>query len=112
MHLLAAPAWSAAHLEAPDDAIAKELLAALARVHPGAEAAVLARRVARYAEAFPLFPVGRYRELARLRRVQADRRSLGRRLYFAGDHLAGPTAEDAAASGLRAADELLGDRVN
>ena len=44
--------------------------------------------------------------------MQADRRSLGRRLYFAGDWLAGPTAEDAAASGLRAADELLGDGVD
>ena len=104
VHLVATPAWSAAHLEAPDDAIEKELLAALARVQPEAAAAVRSPRVARYAEAFPLFPVGRYRELARLRRVQADRSALGRRLYLAGDWLAGPTAEDAAASGLRAGD--------
>ena len=105
VHLVATPAWSAAHLEAPDDAIEKELLAALARVQ--AAAGVLSARVARFPEAFPLFPVGRYRELARLRRVQADRCSLGRRLHFAGDWLAGPTAEDAAASGLRAAGTVL-----
>jgi oxygen-dependent protoporphyrinogen oxidase len=109
VHLVATPAWSAAHLEAPDDALSKELLAALAQLQPGAAAAVASARVARCAEAFPLFPVGRYRELARLRRVEADRRSLGRRLYLAGDWLAGPTAEDAAASGARAAAEAAAD---
>jgi predicted NAD/FAD-dependent oxidoreductase len=109
LQLVATPAWSAAHLAAPDDAIEKELLGALARVQPAARDAVSSLRVMRFPEAFPLFPVGRYRELARLRRVLADRRGLGRRLYLAGDWLAGPTAEDAAASGLRAADEVLED---
>jgi predicted NAD/FAD-dependent oxidoreductase len=108
LQLVATPAWSAAHLAAPDDAIEKELLGALARVQPAVRD-VSSLRVLRFPEAFPLFPVGRYRELARLRRVLADRRGLGRRLYLAGDWLAGPTAEDAAASGLRAADEVLED---
>ena len=52
---------------------------------------------------------GAYRELARFRHVQRDRRSLGRRLYFAGDYLAGPRFEDAVASGARAAVDLAAD---
>ncbi len=107
--LVAQPAWSEAHLAAPDDTIEKELVAALERLLPGATGAIEAVAIARFPEAYPQFPVGRYRALARFRRVQADRRALGRRLYFAGDHLAGPTAEDAARSGLRAAEEWLAD---
>jgi protoporphyrinogen oxidase len=107
--LVASAEWSATHLGAPDDAIEKELLAALERLFPAARGAVACTRVERFPEAFPLFPVGRYRELARFRRVQADRRALGRRLYFAGDHLAGPTAEDAARSALRATSDLAAD---
>jgi oxygen-dependent protoporphyrinogen oxidase len=107
--LLACAAWSAAHLGAPDDAIAKELAAALDRLLPGASGRVAASRVHRFPEAWPLFPVGRYRALSRLRRIQEDRRAQGRRLYLAGDHLAGPTAEDAARSGLRAATDCTSD---
>ena len=44
-----------------------------------------------------------------LRRVHADQRAEGRRLYLAGDHLAGPWLEGAVSSGLRAADELIAD---
>jgi oxygen-dependent protoporphyrinogen oxidase len=108
---IAHPAWSEAHLAAPDDAIEKELVAALERLRPGAARAIAGARVLRFPAAHPLFPVGRYRALARFLRVQADRRALGRRLYFAGDHLAGPTAEDAVRSGFRAADECSADLV-
>jgi protoporphyrinogen oxidase len=107
--LVASAEWSATHLGAPDDAIEKELLAALERLLPALRGAALCTRVERFAEGLPLFPVGRYRELARFRRVQADRRGLGRRLYFAGDHLAGPTAEDAVRSAVRAAADLAAD---
>lgn len=107
--LVAAPAWSEAHLGAPDDGLAKELLVLLDRVHPGASRALHAARVARHPDAYPLFPVGRYRALAQLHRIQADRRALGRRLYLAGDHLAGPTLEDALLSGERAAREAAAD---
>jgi oxygen-dependent protoporphyrinogen oxidase len=107
--LVAAPAWSEAQLGAPDDTLAKELLALLDRIQPGASRSVSSVRVSRHPDAYPLFPVGRYRALARLRRVQDDRRALGRRLYLAGDHLAGPTVEDALLSGLRAAADLAAD---
>ena len=63
----------------------------------------------RYREAVPRYPVGRYRDLARFRRVQLDRRAAGRRLYFAGDHLSDPTLEGAVRSGLRAAEDVCAD---
>jgi oxygen-dependent protoporphyrinogen oxidase len=109
VRVLAAPGFAAAR-DAADDVLAKELAAALDRLHPGAGSAIASTRIRREPEAFPLFPVGRYRAIARLRRVEADRRSIGRRLAFAGDHLAGPTLEDALRSGHRAADELAASR--
>jgi oxygen-dependent protoporphyrinogen oxidase len=107
--LVAAPGWSRARLEAPDDALLKELSSLLARLVPGSARELRLARVTRHPDAFPLFPVGRYRELARFRRVQLDRRALGRRLYFAGDHLAEPTLEGAVRSALRAASDLASD---
>ena len=107
--LVAAPAWSQARLDAPDDVLTKELVVLLDRVQPGASRWVSAAHAVRHAAAYPQFPVGRYRALARLRRVQADRRGLGRRLYLAGDHLAGPSVDDALLSGLRAAAEVASD---
>jgi oxygen-dependent protoporphyrinogen oxidase len=109
LSLVARTAWSRAHQDLADEAIAKELLAAAARVHPGVESTVRFSHLERTREAVPLFPVGRYRALASLRRVGADLRERGRRLYFAGDWLADPTLEGAARSGLRAASELSAD---
>jgi oxygen-dependent protoporphyrinogen oxidase len=103
------PTWSAAQLAAPDDAVAKEVAAELARWLPGAEPIAEGARLHRFPAAWPRFEVGRYRGLARLRALGAELRAAGRRLYFAGDYLAGPTLEGAVASGLRAADELLAD---
>jgi len=107
--LVAAPDWSRAHFGAPDDALAKELASLLARLVPGSARELRLARVTRHTDAFPRFPVGRYRELARFQRIQADRRALGRRLYFAGDHLAEPTLEGAVRSGLRAAADIAAD---
>jgi len=107
--LVATPSWSAAHLEAPDEAIEKELLTVLDRPHPGASSRVEHTDLRRHRQALPLFPVGRYRELASLRRVAADRRGAGRRIYLAGDYLADPTLDGAVRSGLRAAAELTAD---
>ena len=71
--------------------------------------AVRFTRLTRRVDAIPKFDVGAYRELARFRRVQADRRALSRRLYFAGDYLIGPRAESAVIAGLRAAMEIEDD---
>jgi predicted NAD/FAD-dependent oxidoreductase len=57
----------------------------------------------------PRFVPGHFRKLARLRQVGADQRAAGRRLYLAGDYLAGPWLDAALGSGLRAADELIAD---
>jgi oxygen-dependent protoporphyrinogen oxidase len=107
--VIARPTWSAAHLEAGDDVIEKELLAVLDRPYPGASSLVCSTDLRRHREALPLFPVGRYRELERLRRVGADRRAAGRRLYLAGDYLADPTLDGAVRSGLRAASDVAAD---
>lgn len=104
--LVASAEWSAAHFDAPDDVVTKTLAGSLGRVLPGAPAAMHFSRVLRHRRAFPRFDVGRYRELARLRRVSADRLAHGRRLVFAGDYQIAPTAEGAVVSGSRAADEL------
>lgn len=106
---VARPGWSAAHLAAPDGAVARQLAAAVARVLPGGLDATGDTAVCRFPEAWPRFEVGAFRRLARLRGVLADRRAAGRRLYLAGDWLAAPGLEGAAASGRRAADELLAD---
>jgi protoporphyrinogen oxidase len=107
--LVATPVWSAAHLQADDTVIEKELLGALGRVLPGGSTAIRFREIRRYSSALPHFDVGRYRALARLRGLAAEQRAQGRRLYFAGDHWLAPTLEGAVASGHRAARELCAD---
>ena len=107
--VLASEAWSRSHLAAPDDAVAKALLAALERLVPSGPGAVRTHAVWRFAAGLPRFDVGHLRAVARFREVQRDLRGGGRRLYFAGDHLVGPTLEGAAASGRRAADQVAAD---
>ncbi len=101
--------WSRAHLEAPDEIVGKDLLGLLQRLHPGSSSAVSFTAVWRHRRAFPCFEVGRYREIARFRKLQRELRARGRRLYFAGDYLVDPSLEGAVTSGLRAADQILGD---
>lgn len=95
--------WS----EMAGDVVAKNLLSSLELALPGIGERVQATHLGRSRQAF--FGVGHYRALARFERVQRDRRALGRRLYWAGDYLAGPTFEAATRSGLRAAGALLED---
>jgi oxygen-dependent protoporphyrinogen oxidase len=106
---IARPDWSGERLSSPDDVLAKELGAAVARWAPGAPEPEPGGLVRRWPEAWPRFDVGAYRALARLREVLVDRRRAGRRLYLAGDWLAAPTLEGAVSSGLRAASDLLAD---
>ena len=90
-----------------DDVVTKSCLRALARVRPGIEEGVLETRLSR--SRVPFFEVGSYRRLARFASVQRDRRSLGRRLYWAGDQYSGAGFEAAILSGDRAADDLAAD---
>ena len=107
--VIASGRWGRAHLETPDEIVEKDLLGLLQRLHPGSSSAIRFSAVRRYPQAFPRFDVGRYREIARFRSVQRDLRAGGRRLYFAGDYLVGPSLEGAVTSGFRAADQILRD---
>lgn len=107
--LRAAPDWAAGQQGAPDEAVEKELLGAFAHFQPGLRAALLFTRVLRQPGAQPCFDVGRYRELDRFERVQADLRRQGRRLYFAGDFLEDPSWEGALVSARRAGEALDAD---
>lgn len=104
--LRATGAWSEAHMDAPDDAVARELGAAFERTHPDYRNAVGFQRVMRVARALPRFEVGRYRAIAQFEGMQADWRRRGRRLYFAGDYRIDPSWNGAIISGTRAAVEV------
>jgi oxygen-dependent protoporphyrinogen oxidase len=95
--------------EESDEALLSRFQAGLDRLFPGAVSRILFGRVHRHPAALPRFDVGRYRALARLRRVEAEERARGRRLVLAGDHLAAPSLEGAASSGRRAALALARD---
>jgi protoporphyrinogen oxidase len=94
-------------LQEPDDVVVAKVLRALGRARPDLGKRVQTARVARTVA--PFFEVGSYRRLARFFAVQRDRRALGRRLYWAGDHLAGAGFEAPVLSGDRAAEDLLAD---
>lgn len=101
--------FAAIHAAAPDDVVEKGLRAGLQRLFPTAAASIEHAALQRRTAMRPRFDVGAYRALERFRAVQADRRRLGRRLYFAGDHLIAPTAEGSVVSGMRAAADLIED---
>ena len=94
---------------ADDDHIERSLLSSLGRIFPSLGRSLVATALHRDPVGVPRFEVGAYREMARFQRVQQDRRRLGRRLYFAGDYLAGPRFEDAVVSGARAATAIVSD---
>lgn len=93
--------------EMADDVVAKNLMSSLELAMPGIGERILTTRLGRATG--PFFEVGSYRRLATFQKVQLDRRALGRRLYWAGDYLSGPTFEAASLSGLRAASSLADD---
>ena len=102
-------AFAAAALQMPGDAVEKSLLGDLKLLYPALLGSVTACRLSRSPAQTPAFDVGAYRALRRFRRVQADRRRLGRRLYFAGDYLISPGIEGRVVSGFRAAADLIAD---
>ena len=91
------------------EVIEKGLRAGIERLLPAVAASIEHTSLHRTPAAIPRFRVGAYRALERFRRVQEDRRALGRRIYFAGDHLIAPSAEGSVVSGLRAAHDLVTD---
>jgi oxygen-dependent protoporphyrinogen oxidase len=101
--------WAARQEAVPDEVVAKDLAAVLHRLAPRLRDDVVLERLTRFPRAAPRCDPGHFRGLARLRRVGDSLRAEGRRLYLAGDYLAGPWLESAAASGRRAADDLLAD---
>ena len=101
--------YAATRHGAPGEAVEKELLGALETLHPGIQRSIEFSRVLRLGEAVPRFDVGRYREIARFQRAQADLRARGRRLYFAGDYLVNPSSEGAVVSAERVARDVQAD---
>ena len=98
--------FARAYLSASDEVVEKSLLAAVSRFHPEAVGRTRFTRLRRSPDGKPNFHVGAYRDLARFAKVQEDRGNAGRRIYFAGDYLIGPSANHAVASGRRAAAAL------
>jgi len=92
-----------------DEVVEKELATALERIYPAVVGTIRFSALYRREAAIPRFEVGAFRALDRFRRVQVDRRALGRRLYFAGDYLSGLSVDQAVGSGFRAAREALAD---
>ncbi|MGI9590785.1 MAG: FAD-dependent oxidoreductase [Myxococcota bacterium] len=92
----------------PDETLEKELLDALERIQPGVRATVDFTRVFRTGAARPRFDVGHYRRLRRYHSVESERLAEGRRLVVAGDWRMEPSWNGAVASGVRAAQALLG----
>ena len=95
--------------EMSDEGVEKTLLADLKLLYPALVGGMGATRLDRREGGTPAFDVGAYRGLRSFRRVQVDRRSLGRRLYFAGDYLISPSIEGRVVSGFRAAADLVAD---
>lgn len=92
--------------DAPDEVVKKSLVASFSRFHPEAGDRIRFSQLRRSRNGNPNFHVGAYRDLARFARVQEDRGAAGRRIYFAGDYLIGPSADHAVTSGARAARSL------
>lgn len=95
--------WS----ETAGDVVGKNMLSSLELAISGIGERVRATHLGRSTQA--AFEVGSYRRLANFQQVQVDRRGLGRRIYWAGDYLAGASFESATRSGLRAAQALVED---
>ena len=97
------------HANDDDERVERQLLSGLEAILPRLAGSRRFSSLQRDPAGVPRFEVGAYNALARFQKVQKDRRSLGRRLYFAGDYLGGPRFEDAVASGARAAISAISD---
>jgi protoporphyrinogen oxidase len=107
--LIARDAWSRPHLAAPAEVVEKELLVHGERIVPALSQTPLFTQLTRWEHAYPCFDVGRFRAIGRFQALQDQARRDGRRLYFAGDYLVGPSMEGALASAARVAEAVLSD---
>jgi len=92
-----------------DEEVIRDAVARVEAILPGTSSSLRAAAVGRAPAGARRLAPGWFRSLARLRRVGAERRAEGRRLYLAGEHLASPRLDAQVASGLRAAGEVLAD---
>jgi SAM-dependent methyltransferase/predicted NAD/FAD-dependent oxidoreductase len=99
--MLAAAYADAAAAEPNDEALADKLQAELELLHPELRGQVTNRRIVRWDEKVPLFPVGRVRQLSLFRQSLTPGP-----IQLAGDYLYGPMMEGAANSGEAAADRV------
>jgi protoporphyrinogen oxidase len=102
-------AYAARAMDLPEETIEKDLLGALDRVAPAVRGAIDFARLYRVERALPRFDVGQYRAIARLTRVEADRRRTGSRLYTAGDYRMDPSWIGAFLAGRQAAGRVAAD---
>ncbi len=109
VRVLPAPPLAGDWARRTDEDVTGDAVERVEALLPGLASSVRTAAVGRAAAGSARFPPGWFRALARLRRVGAERRAEGRRLYLAGDHLASGRLEARVASGLRAAAELLRD---
>jgi len=89
-------------LRASDEELRARVLAELAPHFPGVEAAVRFTRVYRWAEAEPLSPVGRSRDVLAYRQ-----HGTARRVWLAGDYMSMPWTEGAADAAAWAAGQIV-----
>ncbi len=96
-------------MDLPEETVEKDLLRALERVAPGVRGAIDFARLYRVERALPRFDVGQYRAIARLTRVEDDRRRNGSRLYTAGDYRMDPSWIGAFLAGQQSAARVAAD---
>ena len=102
-------AYAARAMDLPEETIEKDLLEALDRVAPTVRGAIDFARLYRVERAWPRFDVGQYRAIARLTRVEDDRRRTGSRLYTTGDYRMDPSWIGAFLAGRQAAGRVAAD---
>ena len=90
-------------LHMDEDDLMAAMLADMERVLPGSTATVTGTEMHVFRYAYPVMTPGAYTRLARLNELNRDG------LYLAGDGMRYPTFEDAAESGLAAAEALMRD---
>lgn len=91
-------------VDQPEHVVLAEVLPELEHYFPGVSRTMAFAHFCRWREAEPRSPVGRSRAIGAYRAACRP----GQRIVLAGDYLSAPTTEGAAASGLWAADLLLG----